>query len=63
MAHVLIVEDNEANMRLARLLLGILLGVRVLARTRPERELLEGMVRPALTLLDSHLNLHGDHQR
>ena len=48
---------------LARLLLGILLGVRVLARTRPERELLEGMVRPALTLLDSHLNLHGDHQR
>jgi TetR/AcrR family transcriptional repressor of nem operon len=35
----------------ARLLLGVLLGVRVLARTRPEREVLEGVVRPALALL------------
>lgn len=35
----------------ARLLLGILLGVRVLARTRPQRDVLEGMVRPALALL------------
>ena len=39
---------------LARLLLGVLLGIRVLARTRPERELLEGLVRPAFALLDSH---------
>ena len=38
---------------LAALLLGILLGMRVLARARPERALLEGMVRPALTLLDA----------
>jgi TetR/AcrR family transcriptional repressor of nem operon len=38
---------------LARLFLGVLLGLRVLARTRPERPLLEGLVRPALASLDS----------
>ncbi|CAE6788769.1 TetR/AcrR family transcriptional regulator [Paraburkholderia aspalathi] len=37
---------------LARLLLGLHLGIRVLARTRPERALLEGVVRPALALLE-----------
>jgi TetR/AcrR family transcriptional regulator, transcriptional repressor for nem operon len=37
----------------ARLLLGVLLGIRVLARSHPDRSLLEGMVRPALVLLDS----------
>jgi TetR/AcrR family transcriptional repressor of nem operon len=37
---------------LARLLLGVTLGVRVLARANPQRELLEGIVRPALALLD-----------
>ena len=37
---------------LARLLLSTLLGLRVLARTRPERELLEGVLRPVLALLD-----------
>ena len=37
---------------LARLLLGVLLGIRVLARSRPERALLEGVARPALALLD-----------
>src|ERR1700678_1288400 len=31
---------------LARILLAVLLGIRVLARVRPERELLEGMARP-----------------
>jgi TetR/AcrR family transcriptional repressor of nem operon len=36
----------------ARLLLGVLLGVRVLARSAPSRSLLEGVVRPALALLD-----------
>jgi TetR/AcrR family transcriptional repressor of nem operon len=36
----------------ARLLLGILLGLRVLARTTPNRALLEGVTRPALALLD-----------
>lgn len=37
---------------LARHLLGVLMGVRVLARVRPERELLEGAIAPALALLD-----------
>ncbi len=37
---------------LARLLLGVTLGVRVLARSNPQRELLEGTARPALALLD-----------
>jgi TetR/AcrR family transcriptional repressor of nem operon len=36
----------------ARLLLGLVLGLRVAARAKPERALLEGMVRPALALLD-----------
>src|SRR5712671_5618382 len=37
---------------LARLLLGVTLGLRVLARSKPQRQLLEGTVRPALALLD-----------
>jgi hypothetical protein len=37
---------------LARLLLGVVLGIRVLARARPKRALLEGIARPALGLLD-----------
>lgn len=37
---------------IGRLLLGVLLGLRVLARNRPERAVLEGLVRPALALLD-----------
>jgi TetR/AcrR family transcriptional regulator, transcriptional repressor for nem operon len=36
---------------LARLLLGAMLGMRVLARTRPERALLEGVARAATALL------------
>jgi TetR/AcrR family transcriptional regulator, transcriptional repressor for nem operon len=36
----------------ARLFLGVLLGLRVAARAKPERALLEGMVRPALALLE-----------
>jgi TetR/AcrR family transcriptional regulator, transcriptional repressor for nem operon len=42
------IEASEA----ARLLLGVLLGIRVLARTRPQREILEGVVGPALAMLD-----------
>lgn len=34
-------------------LLGVLLGIRVLARTRSDRETLESVARPALRLLDS----------
>jgi TetR/AcrR family transcriptional regulator, transcriptional repressor for nem operon len=37
---------------LARHLLAVLMGLRVLARARPERALLEGAVAPALALLD-----------
>jgi TetR/AcrR family transcriptional repressor of nem operon len=55
------VETGQADGRISRTLpaddlarhfLGILLGLRVLARVRPERALLEGAVRPALSLLD-----------
>ncbi|MPZ40226.1 MAG: TetR family transcriptional regulator [Rhizobiales bacterium] len=41
----------------ARLLLGVLLGLRVLARAKPERALLEGVARPALALLDGATKL------
>lgn len=37
----------------ARLLLAVLLGVRVAARSKPDRTLLEGMVRPAMALLET----------
>lgn len=37
---------------MARTLLSTLLGIRVLARTRPERYLLEGLIRPVLYLLE-----------
>jgi TetR/AcrR family transcriptional repressor of nem operon len=37
---------------LAQHLLGVLMGLRVLARVRPERALLEGIVTTSLTLLD-----------
>ncbi|MDE1150420.1 MAG: TetR/AcrR family transcriptional regulator [Azospirillaceae bacterium] len=37
---------------LARLFQGLVLGIRVMARTAPERAVLEGMARPALALLD-----------
>jgi TetR/AcrR family transcriptional repressor of nem operon len=37
----------------ARLLLAVLLGIRVLARSRPEPALLEGLLRPVIASLDS----------
>jgi TetR/AcrR family transcriptional regulator, transcriptional repressor for nem operon len=37
---------------MASLLLGLLLGMRGIARSNPDRRLLEGMLRPALALLD-----------
>lgn len=36
----------------SRMLLGLVLGLRVLARSNPDRDMLEGMVRPALASLD-----------
>jgi TetR/AcrR family transcriptional regulator, transcriptional repressor for nem operon len=46
------VPKERSAKDLARLFLGVLLGVRVLARSRPERSLLEDIVRPAFALLD-----------
>ena len=46
------VPKDRAAKDIARLLLGVLMGIRVLARSRPERSLLEGVARPALSLLD-----------
>jgi TetR/AcrR family transcriptional regulator, transcriptional repressor for nem operon len=46
------IPRNRAAKDLARLLLGVLLGIRVLARSKPERALLKGIARPALALLD-----------
>lgn len=43
--------DRSAD-DVGRLLLGVLMGLRVLARTRPDRKLLEGVLRPVLALLD-----------
>jgi TetR/AcrR family transcriptional repressor of nem operon len=46
------VPRNRGARDLARLLLGVLLGIRVLARSKPERALLQGVARPALALMD-----------
>lgn len=46
------ITRSQPAENLARHLLGVLMGVRVLARVRPERALLEGVVAPALALLD-----------
>ena len=45
------ITRSQAAATLAQHLLGILMGIRVLARVRPERPLLEGIVVPALALL------------
>jgi TetR/AcrR family transcriptional repressor of nem operon len=42
---------------LSRSLLAALLGIRVLARVRPERKLLEGLLRPIFGLLDDTLSV------
>lgn len=47
---------------LARLLLGTLMGIRALARLRPERELLEGIVRPVMGLLGRNGSTSGTHR-
>jgi TetR/AcrR family transcriptional regulator, transcriptional repressor for nem operon len=46
------IPRERAAKDLARMLLGVLLGIRVLARSKPERALLEGVARPALALLN-----------
>jgi TetR/AcrR family transcriptional repressor of nem operon len=47
------ISGSQSAKDLARLLLSTLLGLRVLARTRPERQLLKGVLRPVLALLDN----------
>ena len=46
------IAKSQSAKDIGRLLLGVLLAIRVLARTRPDRDLLEGLVRPVYTLLD-----------
>jgi TetR/AcrR family transcriptional regulator, transcriptional repressor for nem operon len=50
-------STSQAAKDLARLLLSTLLGIRVLARTRSERKLLEGLIRPVFALLNNPLHL------
>ena len=45
------ITRSQAAATLAQHLLGTLMGIRVLARVRPERPLLEGVVLPSLALL------------
>jgi TetR/AcrR family transcriptional repressor of nem operon len=45
------IMKSQSPEDLAKMLLAILLGIRVLARTRPTRELLQGLVRPVFALL------------
>ncbi|HBP28622.1 TetR/AcrR family transcriptional regulator [Advenella sp. FME57] len=50
------ITTTQSATDLGRLLLGVHVGLRVVARTRPERELLEGMVRPVLALLNPYVS-------
>lgn len=45
------IADTRPADELAKLLLSVLLGIRVLARTRPQREVLEGAANGVLALL------------
>ena len=47
-----IIETRPAD-EVAKLLLSVLLGIRVLARSRPQREVLEGAANGALALLET----------
>lgn len=46
------VTDRQSPRDLARFLLGMLMGIRVLARTRPEPALLRGLLNPVFAVLD-----------
>jgi TetR/AcrR family transcriptional repressor of nem operon len=47
------IPSDRSPQDLSRLILGVVLGIRVLARSMPDRALLEGVARPALALLES----------
>jgi TetR/AcrR family transcriptional repressor of nem operon len=46
------IGSGQSAPDMGRALLGALLGIRVLSRTRPERDLLEGLVKPVFALLE-----------
>lgn len=46
------IPDDQPADDIAKLLLSVVMGLRVLARVRPEPELLTGLVRPALAILN-----------
>ncbi len=46
------IPDRHSAEDLSRFLLGVLMGIRVLARTRPEPALLRGLLTPVFALLD-----------
>jgi TetR/AcrR family transcriptional repressor of nem operon len=50
------IADTRPADEFAKLLLSVLLGVRVLARTRPQREVLEGATNGVLALLSKELS-------
>jgi TetR/AcrR family transcriptional regulator, transcriptional repressor for nem operon len=52
------ITSSQSAEDFARLLLGLLLGIRVLARTRPERALMEGIMRPVFALFDAGSESH-----
>ena len=52
---------SQSASDMGRALLGTLLGIRVLARTRPERDLLEGLIRPVFALLEPDAKTQLDH--
>jgi len=45
------IARSHSAVDLGRVLLGVLLGIRVLARAKPQRPLLESVIRPVLSLL------------
>ncbi|KQV66352.1 TetR/AcrR family transcriptional regulator [Rhizobium sp. Root1220] len=53
------ISTGQSADDMARTLLSALLGIRVLARTRPERELLEGVIKPVLWLLEPEASRPG----
>jgi TetR/AcrR family transcriptional repressor of nem operon len=57
------IATSQSADDLARMLLSVLLGVRVLARARPKRELLEGAVRPVFDLLHARRAKRGVRER
>jgi len=50
------ISDRQNATHLAGVLLSTLLGIRVLARTRPEKDLLQGLIKPILGLLQPDMS-------